>query len=465
MQKRISTQLSNIRDMKKYIIGLTTIISLFTASCRKYVEVDSLSNSRIIKYTTDYQDLLNNTGVLEYTYLYPLFSSDDVSIDNTTLQNALLSQQYLTYEWADTRLGATDVDVDWERFYKQIYICNQVTDGVMGSDGGTTDQKNTIMASAKVFRAYAYLTLVNIYAPPYNAATAATDLGLPLLTTSSLVTSLKRASVAAVYVQIVKDLTEALPYLPNLPTYNSDPSKAAAYALLAEASLNMRNFTDAGTYANQVLTLQSTLVDLNTYASAPSTLPKKLADPEIIFSKLIGGTAYTTATLSSDLLTLLGTNDLRYTLFTGNATPATYGRIYYRQNYTNQGVYAGPNVPEMMLIKAESAARSGDITTAVSTLNILRKKRIKTASYADITAASAADALTLVINERRRELFGRGFRWFDMRRLNQDAAFAKTYTRTFKGTTYTLAPNSNRYTYAIGAYYISLNPEIEQNPR
>lgn len=388
-----------------------------------------------------------------------------MSASTIQLFKALVSQQYLTYEWADTRLGATDTDVDWERFYKQIYICNQVTDGVMASDGGTIDQKNTIMASAKVHRAYAYLTLVNIYAPPYNAATASTDLGLPLLTAPSLVASLKRASVAAVYDQIVKDLSEALPYLPNLPAYNSDPSKAAAYALLAEASLYMRNFTDAGSYANQVLALQSTLVDLNSYAAAPSTLPKKLADPEIIFSKLIGGTGYTTATLSSDLLSLLGTTDFRYTIFAGNASPAAYGKIYYRQNYTNQGVYAGPNVPEMMLIKAESAARSGDIPTTVSVLNALRKKRIPTASYTDVTAASAAEALTLVINERRRELFGRGFRWLDMRRLNQDAAFAKTYTRTFKGTTYTLAPNSNRYTYAIGAYYISLNPEIEQNPR
>ncbi|SEO06242.1 SusD family protein [Mucilaginibacter gossypiicola] len=451
--------------MKKYILGLITITGLLATSCRKYVEVDPLSNSRIIKYTTDYQDLLNNTSVFEYSYLYPLYSSDDAGIDNATLQNSMLPQQYLTYQWADTRLGITDIDVDWERLYKQIYTCNLVTDGVMSSTGGTAVQKTAALAVAKVHRAYAYLTLVNLYAAPYNPATAATDLGLPLLTTSSLYTSLKRASVQDVYAQIIKDLTEALPDLPDLPVYNSDPSKAAAYALLAEASLYKRDFASAGSYADKVLALKNTLTDLNTYAAAPSTLPKKLADPETIFSKLVSGNSYSSITLSSDLLTLLGTSDLRYTLFTGNANPATYGKIYYRQNYTNEGVYIGPNVPEMMLIKAESAARAGDVSAAVNELNTLRKKRFKPADYVDLTATNAADALTLVINERRRELFGRGFRWFDMRRLNQDAAFAKTYTHTFKGTAYTLEPYSNRYTYAIGTYYITLNPEIVQNPR
>jgi hypothetical protein len=119
----------------------------------------------------------------------------------------------------------------------------------------------------------------------------------------------------------------------------------------------------------------------------------------------------------------------------------------------------------MMLIKAESAARAGNISVCMELLNALRAKRFRPADLTQLTAASNADALKLVIDERRRELFGRGFRWFDMRRLNQDAAFAKTYTRTFKGVSYNLEPNSNRYVYAIANKYILLNPEIEQNPQ
>lgn len=456
---------------KKYMTLLAAIVLLSITSCRKYVEIPAVG-VRALKYTTDYQNLLNNTSVLEYAYSFPLLSSDDVGIENTTYQNSFTTttanvQLVSTYNWLFTRYTTdTETDADWDRFYQQIMICNNVTDGVMASDGGTETTKKGIYAVAQVFRAYAYLNLVNLYAKPYNSATASTDLGVPLLTSADLFVNLKRATVTAVYDQILKDLTEALPYLPDLPAYNSDPSKSAAYAILAETALEMRNFTAAGNYADQSLALKNTLIDLNTYAATPNTLPRKIVNPETIFSKLIGGTSFNTVTLSSDLLTLLGTKDLRFVLFARAISPtAAYGVSYYRQNYTNEGVYCGPNVPEMMLIKAESDARAGNTSNAVSLLNDLRVKRFKPADYVALNAVNAADALKLVIDERRRELFGRGFRWFDQRRLNQDAAFAKTYTRTFKGVTYTLEPNSNRYVYAIAAKYLLLNPETEQNPQ
>lgn len=457
--------------MKKYIILLAAVTLLSISSCRKYVEIPAVG-VRALRYTTDYQNLLNNSSVFEYSYSFPLISSDDVGIENTTYQNTFNTttanvQLTSAYNWLFNRYTTdTETDGDWDRYYQQIMICNNVTDGVMVSEQGTTAAKQGIYAAAQVFRAYAYLNLVNLYAKPYNASTASTDAGVPLLLTADLFAKLNRATVAAVYAQITTDLTAALPYLPDLPSYNSDPSRAAAFAILAETALEMRDFTAAGNYADQALALKSTLTDLNTYAAAPATLPRKIANPETIFSKLIGGTSFNNITLSTDLLTLLGTKDLRYTLFTGlNTATAAYGRSSYRQNYTNEGVYCGPNTPEMMLIKAESAARAGNPAGAVTLLNALRVKRFKPADYVALTANTADDALKLVIDERRRELFGRGFRWLDMRRLNQDAAFAKTYTRTFKGTTYTLAPNSNRYVYSVASKYLLLDPEIGQAPQ
>lgn len=457
--------------MKKYISFLAAVVLLSISSCRKYVEIPAVG-VRALRYTADYQNLLNNSSVFEYSYSFPLLSSDDAGIENTTYQNTFNTttanvQLISTYTWLFNRYTTdTETDVDWDRYYQQIMICNNITDGVMVSEQGTTAAKQGIYAAAQVFRAYAYLNLVNLYAKPYHATTAATDPGVPLLITADLFAKLNRATVAAVYAQITSDLTAALPYLPDLPTYNSDPSRAAAYAILAETALEMRDFTAAGSYADQALALKSTLIDLNTYTAAPATLPKKLANPETIFSKLIGGTSFNNVTLSSDLLTLLGTKDLRYTLFTGlNTATAAYGRSSYRQNYTNEGVYCGPNTPEMMLIKAESAARAGNAGGAITLLNALRVKRFKPADYVALIAGSADDALKLVIDERRRELFGRGFRWLDQRRLNQDTAFAKTYTRTFKGATYTLASNSNRYVYSVANKYLLLNPEIGQAPQ
>jgi hypothetical protein len=216
------------------------------------------------------------------------------------------------------------------------------------------------------------------------------------------------------------------------------------------------------------LSLQSGLLDLRTYVGNTTAIPYRLSDPEVIFSKINNG-SYTGIQLDTALLTLLGTTDLRYVLFVkagGNFSPAFTGYGYWRYKYTREGsvICQGPNVPEMMMIKAECAARSNDAATAINILNTLRVKRFAATDYTDLPTGTAAEALASVVNERRREFFGTGLRWFDQKRLNKDAAFAATVTRTFKGLTYTLEPNSNRYVFPIGTKYILLNPEIEQNP-
>ncbi len=97
-------------------------------------------------------------------------------------------------------------------------------------------------------------------------------------------------------------------------------------------------------------------------------------------------------------------------------------------------------------------------------MNELRKKRFRPADYADLTAADAGEALRIVLDERQRELFGTGLRWYDQRRLSLEPALAETETRILKGNTYTLTPG-NRYVYPIPPKNIDLNPELTQNDR
>ncbi|MFL5746252.1 MAG: RagB/SusD family nutrient uptake outer membrane protein [Niastella sp.] len=456
--------------MKKLLYTISALAVLATTACRKYVEISPV-NVRELKYTKDYQGLLyNSLGLMEKNYLYPLYASDEVwTADGTVWQTNLNINAGYAYCWLPKIWTETQEDQDWANQYTIIYNTNLVVNEVMSSEGGTDADKIKAYAEALVHRAHAYYTLVNVYAKQYDSTTAATDPGVPVVLQTNFSSNLKRVSVAGVYDQIVSDLQTALPNLAPTPDVITNPSQAAVYAMLSKVYLHKREFTKAGLYADSALQLKNTLVDLNAYAAAPATYPGKMNDPENIFSKTVNG-FLTTVPLSNDLMNLFDTiNDLRYKLFTlpgasiGGANFTNRG--YYKHRLVNQGIYVGPKVPEMMLIKAECEARAGNTSTAVSILNNLRKKRLVTTGYTDLTATDAQQALQLVITERRKELMGTGARWFDQRRLQKDNGFISTVSRPFKGVIYTLEPGSNEYTFAISDKYILLNPEIEQNPR
>jgi hypothetical protein len=445
-------------------------LAITLVSCRKYVEIDQLS-IRTLKYTSDFRSAMNNNSVLEGTYSYPILSGDDIEITDATRQNSLGDILGNVYTWAPKYTSDSQNDADWDKQYRTIYVCNQVLDGVLTSQDGTEAEKQRIYAEALVHRAYAYLILVNMYGKQYNAATASIDLGVLLLTTPNLFTKLNRAPVADVYKQILNDLRTSISRLPGVAEYNVRPAKVSCYAIFAKTYLNMRDFENASLYSDSALALQNGLLDLKTYENAPRNIPVRLSNPEIIFSK-IASVVYPATSLSNDLLTSLGTTDLRYKLFTDVRTrfgvqfsTSFAGRASTKYLINEFVINNGPTVPEMMLIKAECLARGGKTEDAMTLVNNLRIKRFTTVNYIPLTAANATDAFRIVIEEKKREFLGTGMRWFDQKRLNLDNDFAITKNRNFKGVNYTLQPNSNRYLYPIGDKCILLNSELEQNPR
>ncbi|KIA91085.1 glycan metabolism protein [Pedobacter kyungheensis] len=461
-------------NYKAIVLAATALIF---AGCKKFVEIKTQGNL-VPNQTINYRYLLNNTSGFETNPNLFDFAADDINITDATQMTSLSGSAFYyyyvaSYTWQPVFYvaGSTNEnDLNWNASYAVILNCNTIINELPGSDG-TQQDKDALIAEAKVHRADAYLTLVNAYAKPFNASTAGTDLGLPLLTVQTVSQSLKRASVQQVYTQIIDDLTSAIPALPNTQAYNTLPSKASAYAELARCYLYMNNYAEANRYADLALALRNTLNDLAAYTATSTNYPRRIADPEVILSKITnGGTmAYTPTAfkLSDELLSLLGTADQRYNLFTvpGATIGSGYtGRFFYKERFVGETRNVGPSVPEMMLIKAEYYARNNDAANAMLWVNRLREKRFKAADYVAMTATSPADALTKVIEERRREFFGRMLRWWDMRRLKSEPAFQKTYTRTFNGTTYTLAPNSNRYVFPIAESLRQLNPELEANP-
>ncbi len=453
---------------RQYFFGLLILIASMAASCRKYVEIDPVQ-VKVLKTTSQYQQLLYNRTSMEGAHALPLLSGDDVYLPgDVTWENNLSVINAAAYVWAESFFASDEEDQQWAAQYKQIYWSNLVVDGVLSSEGGTDAQKRAVWASALVFRADNYLNLVNMYARQYDAATADREPGVPLQLSTSFINSLPRATVAQVYKQVLDDLNQALPYLADRPDYVSNPSKMGAYGILARTYLNMRDFDKAYAYADSALSLRNTLLDLNTYTNG-ANLIGKLNDPEVLFLRKSTATLFAIP-VSPELINIMGTKDLRYSVLTAS-TSGVYGfsvptnRAYFRGRKTADGgqVQVGPTVPEMMLIKAEVDARKGNAQAAITLINDLRKKRFATQDYQPLTSASG-DAMALVIKERRIEFMCTGQRWFDMRRYDIDN-LTGTITKQFKGQTFSLTPGSNRYMYPIAPKYIGFNPEIVQNPR
>lgn len=463
---------------QKYHYIILFFCFLAMSGCEKYVDIKTQGNL-VPSQTINYRYLLNNTNSYESSVNLSDFASDDVNIVDASQISSLNSLFYgyyvAAYNWQSVLYPVGNIsyeqDQNWNTMYAKILNCNTIISEVPNSNG-TDAEKAALIAEALVHRADAYLVMVNTYAKPYDRATASSDLGVPLLLTQTVSQSLNRASIQAVYDQVIADLNAALPALPATQAYNTLPSRVSTYGELARCYFYMKDYQNAARYADMALAMRNTLNDLGAITVVNTTnYPRRIADPEILLSKVsMGGSlgfAPTALRLSDELLNLLGTRDQRYLLFTVPAatiSTAYTGRYAYRERAIGETRNVGPSVPEMMLIKAEAFARAGDATNAMLWVNNLRAKRFTAANYTPLTAANANEAVVRVVEERRREFFGRMLRWWDMRRLKNEAPFERTYTRTYGTTTSTLSPNSNRYVFPIAEYLTNLNPELEKNP-
>src|SRR5690606_16588623 len=111
--------------------------------------------------------------------------------------------------------------------------------------------------------------------------------------------------------------------------------------------------------------------------------------------------------------------------------------------------FAGLATDEVYLIRAEIAARLGNTEQALNDLNRLKAARWeKNVAFQPYTANTQDEALSYVLQERKKELLFRGLRWSDLRRLNVEG-FLITLERRIGNQIYQLIPNDLRYVYPI----------------
>lgn len=458
------------------------MVSVVIASCDSYVEIPT-EGKLVPEETENFRYLLNNRLTFDVFYSPVDLASDDIAIRDGHASYFELyygSSAYYrpyreTYKWADSIYYTNEDDYDLNSMYRALYYSNVVIADVMDSKNGTEAEKLALKGEAQVHRAFVLLSMVNIFGKAYDINTSSTDLGVPMFTSPEVDVDVTRATVQEVYDQVVLDLTEATQS--GLTPINSGkavtyPSQAAAYALLARTYHLMGQWENALEAAEFSLAIQDDLLNLEDYMNVSDYgFPRRDSNPEIILSKMSNSSYQYSPlllSLSDELLNSFDENDLRYRLFTrpiGDMTWGAFsgGRAYCAELLSGEARNAGPTVPEVMLIKAESLARLGDFNGAMQTVNSLRSHRFTADDYVELTAANQTEALDKVLEERRKELMGRGgFRWFDLKRLNNEERYAKTISHKYLDETKVLEPGDERYQFPFASVLFLYAPNLEQ---
>lgn len=490
--------------MKK--IFITILFAAVTLSgCKKYLDIRPKGYT-IPEYYDDFAKLLNDNALNRVGGAYVNYITDDVQAGRE--KDKSTSADYPLYALNKRNLyefqhGAIFEDGQSDAFYEpaydHIYTYNTVINHVESVTDASEARKKQLKAEALVGRAFEYFNLVNAYAAHYDPATAATDLGVPLVLTDDIYFKYKRNTVGEVYKQIVSDLEEAFPYLGTSAPHKFRPTKGIAYAFLSKLNLYMGNYEEALKNANEALKLYSNLIDYDVYTTKKGTwgrvhymdvdgktaisFPDVKDSKETVWGRVAASSSshiFTEVYASKDLLDTykanlpVGAEDKRLSLFFldgksefGSGIVSFPGRVLW-------GPYVdfntGLGTAELYLIAAECEARVGSKDKALTHLNTLRTNRI--VGNTPLVAATNDDALKIALDERRREMPYLGItRLADLKRLNKDPRFAKTITHETTNSdglvtsTYTLAPNDLRYVLPIPPKVLALNPGIPEYNR
>ncbi|MCK9305425.1 MAG: RagB/SusD family nutrient uptake outer membrane protein [Bacteroidales bacterium] len=461
--------MKNIRNML-LIIGCIMFVS-----CRDYLDIKPKGTL----IPTTYSEF---SKILDYEYNFKLSDdvsdifSDDVYLYGSVYSSWLSAPMQRAYKWESPVFYSGDFDDAWSSSYSRIFNFNFIIKEIDGAELGTLLQKKNLKAEAYLSRAFEYLRLVQKYGKPYDSNTSSTDLAVPLRLEPVVSPEiLSRASVQTVLDQVKSDLDIALSSeLPEVAEQKHRGSKAGAYGLYAKMYLYMRDYAKVYEYADSALQLVGSpvpLEDYNNYQIVDSfggrgrtNLPDANNNVETVYLKLSEQLPSGYVFISNSLKSLYSPGDKRFGFYFANPY---YGAVYEtemfaRHLYMNLGV----GTSELLLLRAEAAARQNNLSQAIADLNALRSKRLTNDAYGTGYHSNIQkDVIKMILDERRRELcFLNGSRFFDMKRLSKDVDFqTPVITRLVDGETYLLETESSKYAFPIWLKVIESNPGMQQN--
>lgn len=348
-----------------------------------------------------------------------------------------------------------DASAAWLNTYNAINVVNTILANL-----NTVEQANRarVEGEALFMRGVMYYQLVCFFAKQFNSATSQNDIGVPLvLLPASLANFVEekpaRASVAAVYQQILTDLNKAEAQLPESNGFYANKFVVAAF--LARVHLQMSNFAQARDAANRVIQSgrYTMLVDYSFCFNNIKNTTEDIFAVQITVQdgtnnmatffggRNIGGRG--DVQVQAPHLNLYEAGDARRAFF--YTDPGT-GRIHTGK--WRDVVAANINIirlPEMFLTRAEANFRLG---TSVGATPVDDVNRIRTRVNLRPLAGSEL-TLDRILRERQLELAFEGVRIQDIKRTG-----GRVGSRLF---------SDDRLIFPIPDRELKSNPNLTQN--
>jgi len=457
------------------IIGFMPLL-LLGACSNDFLELepsDSISEKQVFSSYNNAQSALNGAydQLSSYSWegLYVPIMADimgeDVMINSVDNWNWFVPAYQL-----DMLPSYVYVDNPWWSGYKLIFDANKIIQNAQNIPNATADQKNKLEGEALTLRAMTMLKLVQMYAPAYSADPSAPSILLATGIIDADEEDLPRAPLHEVYAQIENDLLTAI----NLLKEESDKGfldQRAAKALLARTYLDMHEWEKARDMAKPayegmtlmtandlfagfnyrntetIFTIAYTQEDNNTYLTVPS------------FYWPVSG--YSSMRAHNKFVNEFSILDVRKNMFL-KIDEIDQDRNLIVKFAHNQSVGNAERImiraSEMYLIEAECEAELGNYTKAQDALYVIQKRANPGARKSSATGEALIDEILL---ERRKELFGEGFRWNDIKRRQQHFKREHDHWVTFD-----FGPESTdyyRFTFPIPQSEIDANSMVNES--
>lgn len=400
------------------------------------------------------------------------------------------------YDFDNREFNYRRTSKDWLLFYTDISKANDI----IGSfpEGASTPGEKALLGQALAIRGMSYTYLPQIYQTYMNqdGSINRSAPGVPLILTQADGYSLDeldalkgRNTVGDVLDQAGKDLEAAVENLSGAKY--ARPSKnyidlSVAQGLLARYYLLTQQWDKAASAANAArqdykqrgnaelhdgfmnVDAGDVMWGFNHTAETQTTYASYFSH----ISNLAPGYAgmnYCAKLIDARLYSQIADDDYRKTLFNGPQGDATqpsagaqlpYANLKFGSdgNWTMDYIYM--RAAEMVLIEAEALARQGQNAQAASVLGELMKNRQPSWNKASVTVND-------ILLQRRIELWGEGFAYFDLKRNNLGIDRNYEGSNHLAGYLHTIPAFDVRWTYQIPQSEMQENSHIqdsEQNP-